>query len=703
MFAIIIGFRDWGLDRLGVSIKWHRRYAPAVDVIVVDYGSKDPSSVKTVCEDAGATVVRIDTARPWSRSRALNAGVASCRHPFVVTTDADIVFSPETYAELSRRATDGVDVVTVVQCWDLPSDIQPAQIADMSTAMFNGVAKLRPRWGMGGCCFFSRAYWDQINGFDERMEVWGGEDTDFCERARSTGRRIDWLEGPELRIYHIWHMPILTSKADDPEFQTIRERNRKIALHDKSILRNLDGIEYLHRAAHISQDVSVVIATHNRAPLLGECLWSIAKQSIRPREVLVIGDGCTDETARVVELFQFIDARFIDLPKSGISACRNRGTVEAKGALICVQDDDDLMTVDRIRDHLAVVEQGVGITYGGWIDFTEHGLDLQFAPALQQATLESLLYGPKSLAHGAAMYAKWLLEAFPYDVTIRTGTDFDLNARVLASGVRVKHTGSFVLLRRRHQLSVTDSDAAYQRSVPEQLKKIYEANLTPEELGARQVKGRHNRTLGVKSVPPLEGHIKSLGLGDKTYAVTVPVRAKLDDLIEDFKVMATRRVAINCEVPGPSPQLRCKLSAISAPDLDCLLATKPVDVAGLGVVFDKADADDPARQLSADAFSAIWKAETFRLSVVLCTRAEDMLDRLVSIRALNRWNWTVIDASFKENHQRLALLSGHFNVPADKGAAETYMRMRLAVVAGIPDARVAAVQDFEELARALRN
>ena len=91
-------------------------------------------------------------------------------------------------------------------------------------------------------------------------------------------------------------------------------------------------------------DLSVVVCTYNRAKALGEMLESLATQrrieDLR-YEVLVVGDGCTDDTADVVDGFRSsMPIRFVNVPHGGKSAALNRGCREARGELIVFLDDD---------------------------------------------------------------------------------------------------------------------------------------------------------------------------------------------------------------------------------------------------------------------------------------------------------------------------------------------------------------------------
>lgn len=87
--------------------------------------------------------------------------------------------------------------------------------------------------------------------------------------------------------------------------------------------------------------VSVVITTYNRAHLVGRALGSVLNEVGPNDEVLVIDDGSTDDTKRVVEEFGDRRVRYIFQSNAGAGAARNRGAREATGDLLCYLDSDD--------------------------------------------------------------------------------------------------------------------------------------------------------------------------------------------------------------------------------------------------------------------------------------------------------------------------------------------------------------------------
>jgi glycosyltransferase involved in cell wall biosynthesis len=88
-------------------------------------------------------------------------------------------------------------------------------------------------------------------------------------------------------------------------------------------------------------DVSVMVATYNRADLLGETLQAIVRQTRPPAEVVVIDDGSRDHTAEVVRAFGPA-VRYVRTENGGISAARNAGVRECRAEWVAFCDDDDV-------------------------------------------------------------------------------------------------------------------------------------------------------------------------------------------------------------------------------------------------------------------------------------------------------------------------------------------------------------------------
>ena len=114
---------------------------------------------------------------------------------------------------------------------------------------------------------------------------------------------------------------------------------------------------------------SVVIPTYNRRDLVSRAIASVLAQTFEDFELLVVDDGSTDETARLVLGLGDPRIRLVALAKNrGPSAARNAGIAAARGELISMLDSDDeyLPTfLERTRAALAPTDSSVGFSWVG--------------------------------------------------------------------------------------------------------------------------------------------------------------------------------------------------------------------------------------------------------------------------------------------------------------------------------------------------
>jgi glycosyltransferase involved in cell wall biosynthesis len=219
-------------------------------------------------------------------------------------------------------------------------------------------------------------------------------------------------------------------------------------------------------------NVSVIIATADRPAMLRVSIESVIRQTRAVEQIVVVDDGSSASAADVCNSFSNVHC--VSSGGRGISAARNLGLRHARGNFIVVQDDDDIMLPNRIADHVQGFGTGADVSFGGWVNFSAQALGgIVFRPANPQPSLTSLLAGSANIAHGAAAYSRSLLARFPYDETLVVGCDMDLHARLLAADVSMRHTGSYVLLRRLHPESMTETRTELQRQVKESLKSKY--------------------------------------------------------------------------------------------------------------------------------------------------------------------------------------------------------------------------------------
>jgi len=90
---------------------------------------------------------------------------------------------------------------------------------------------------------------------------------------------------------------------------------------------------------------SVIVPLYNKAPYVRHALESIAAQTFRDFELVIVNDGSTDESLNVANDFvrevYGVKCTVYDQTNSGVAAARNNGVAKSKGEYVCFLDADD--------------------------------------------------------------------------------------------------------------------------------------------------------------------------------------------------------------------------------------------------------------------------------------------------------------------------------------------------------------------------
>ncbi len=116
-------------------------------------------------------------------------------------------------------------------------------------------------------------------------------------------------------------------------------------------------------AADRAPAVSVLVAARDAAATLPAALSSVARQSFRDWECVVVDDHSADATSAVAEDFAARDPRFrvVAAGGRGVVAARNTGLERCRGARVALLDADDLMHRRRLEAQLAALAADPGL------------------------------------------------------------------------------------------------------------------------------------------------------------------------------------------------------------------------------------------------------------------------------------------------------------------------------------------------------
>jgi len=192
--------------------------------------------------------------------------------------------------------------------------------------------------------------------------------------------------------------------------------------------------------------VTVVVPVYNGAAYIAEALGSVLGQSPAPEEVIVVDDGSTDDTQRIVTS---LPVTYVRQNNAGPAAARNVGIEMAKGDLIAFIDADDLWPDDKLARHLVEFAADSSLDavlgrYQLWALSDEgEGFVKVGAPAM-------------GVNLGAGVYRRRLFaDLGPLKPEAVPSEDVEWYLRIRESGAHLKHVDDVTLEYRLHSTNIT--------------------------------------------------------------------------------------------------------------------------------------------------------------------------------------------------------------------------------------------------------
>jgi glycosyltransferase involved in cell wall biosynthesis len=182
--------------------------------------------------------------------------------------------------------------------------------------------------------------------------------------------------------------------------------------------------------------VSVIIPTHNHARFVGQAIESALAQTLPPREIIIVDDGSTDDTPRVLE--GYADrVSVIRQQNQGVAVARNAGVKLAMGDLVAFLDADDVWLPAKLERQVRrfLSEPELGLVHCGMEEIDASGSRLtQKVDGMEGWVADELLLfrRPVILGGGSgAMIPRTVFEEVGgFDTALSTSADWDLYYRI---------------------------------------------------------------------------------------------------------------------------------------------------------------------------------------------------------------------------------------------------------------------------------
>lgn len=110
--------------------------------------------------------------------------------------------------------------------------------------------------------------------------------------------------------------------------------------------------------------VSVIIPTHNRESAVTRCVESVLRSNYANLEILIVDDGSTDGTFSRLSKFKGVTVIRLEQAQL-VSAARNLGCKYAKGELVFLVDDDNVVHPDTVTELVKVISNNPDVGIAG--------------------------------------------------------------------------------------------------------------------------------------------------------------------------------------------------------------------------------------------------------------------------------------------------------------------------------------------------
>src|SRR5215204_5854126 len=109
--------------------------------------------------------------------------------------------------------------------------------------------------------------------------------------------------------------------------------------------------------------ISVIIPCFNAERFIKETLDSIVTQQEEIKNIIIVDDGSTDQSASIIKSYN--DSRIIYLhqPNKGVSVARNRGLSQAEGEFVVFFDADDKMSSGFLKERKKILDVNSDIDF----------------------------------------------------------------------------------------------------------------------------------------------------------------------------------------------------------------------------------------------------------------------------------------------------------------------------------------------------
>jgi glycosyltransferase involved in cell wall biosynthesis len=217
---------------------------------------------------------------------------------------------------------------------------------------------------------------------------------------------------------------------------------------------------------------SFIMPTLNQETYIAEAIQSVLGQTYKKWELIIINDGCTDATDKVVNYYvnKYPDKiKYLSNEKNlGMGLTRNKGIAASDGDYIVVIDSDDYSHPERLKKALPYLKK-YDFIYTDYVncDTALRAESMYSAPSV--INLENIAMNA-SVPHGTVIANRKCFVENPYD-DLRVNEDGYMWLHWFKAGYTYKHITFPSILVREHPKRCSNTELKEVKEITKRLKK----------------------------------------------------------------------------------------------------------------------------------------------------------------------------------------------------------------------------------------
>jgi glycosyltransferase involved in cell wall biosynthesis len=208
--------------------------------------------------------------------------------------------------------------------------------------------------------------------------------------------------------------------------------------------------------------ISVIMPAYNSERYIADAIGSLLMQSGVDIELIVVNDGSTDDTARIVGAIAAAEPRVRLLTEThrGVAAARNAGLAATRADFITFLDSDDLCVPGRLQRQVQFLigNDAIEAVFGELLLFDIAGYDGR--PSTEARTMRVT-----GISLTTALFRRSVFEKVGRcSEAFQSAEDLDFLLRLWEHRTALHYEGEIAVYYRRHDRNMTNNAAAIRRS-----------------------------------------------------------------------------------------------------------------------------------------------------------------------------------------------------------------------------------------------